>query len=250
MTKNVNLIQSIQRAINILNCFDKQNTELGLNEISKMTDLNVNTTRGIVNTLLANSLLSHNKINNVYSLGYFFMSKYNLLVNKIIEEAIKISNDTMYKISDKMNVTTMLQVIDYDNIYTVNTANPKNSHYILTSTHSYNFPLHATSSGKILLAYKNHLLDQIDFSVFTENTITDISTLKKELENILLNGYSTEIDEIGFGISSIAVPILDNNGALFGTLSVTALTPIILKIRNEVIEMLKEQSKFISTKIF
>ncbi|SQC98502.1 IclR helix-turn-helix domain [Fusobacterium necrophorum subsp. necrophorum] len=49
------VIQSIQRAINILNCFDQNNLVLSLNEISQKLDLNINTTRGLVNSLVVNN---------------------------------------------------------------------------------------------------------------------------------------------------------------------------------------------------
>ena len=53
------LIQSIQRAFEIIECFNEDNEELRLNDISTMLNLNINTTRGIVNTLVYFSYLEH-----------------------------------------------------------------------------------------------------------------------------------------------------------------------------------------------
>ena len=66
MEKSINVIQSIQRAINILNCFNQNELELSLNVISEKVKLNINTTRGLVNSLVANKLIYHNKKNNTY----------------------------------------------------------------------------------------------------------------------------------------------------------------------------------------
>ena len=53
-------IQSIQRAINILNCINEEYPSLSLSQISEQLNLHINTVRGIVNTLAVNGLLTHN----------------------------------------------------------------------------------------------------------------------------------------------------------------------------------------------
>lgn len=250
MEKNIKVIQSIQRAVNILNCFDNEHLELSLNTISQKVDLNINTTRGLVNSLVANDLISHNTKNNTYSIGNYFLLKSNLIVKNNINRAKDLSFDILDNLADTFNVSSRLQIITSDNIFTANIVNPKNSHYILTSTQESNFPLHATSSGKLLLLYRQKKLENLKLERFTENTITDTELLKKELEQININRYSTEYDEIGFGVSSIAVPIFDNNGFIFGTISVTALTPIIKKLKNEIVKELKKSVKILEKKLF
>ena len=234
MEKNINVIQSIQRAINILNCFNQNELELSLNVISEKVKLNINTTRGLVNSLVANKLIYHNKKNR----------------------AKELSTDLLDSLSQKFNVSSRLQIITDDSIFTALTVDPQNSHYILTSTKSLNFPLHATSSGKLFLCYKKKDLSKIKLEKFTENTIINIEKLKEELDRIKKNKYSTEIDEIGFGVSSIAVPIFDwrysneEISSIFGTISVTALTPIIKKLKLDIIKELKKIVKTLEMRLF
>lgn len=250
MEKNIKVIQSIQRAVNILNCFDYNNLELSLNSISQEVGLNINTTRGLVNSLVANDLISHNLETNTYSIGNFFLLKSNLIVKNNINRAKDLSLNLLNELSDKFKVSSRLQIITSDNIFTAVVVNPKNSHYILTSTQDSNFPLHATSSGKLLLKYKQKNLKNLNLEKYTENTITDIKVLKEELDLIEKNGYATEYDEIGFGVSSVAVPIFDNNGFIFGSISVTALTPIIKKLKKEIVKQLKFSTKELEKKLF
>ncbi|MFK4784375.1 IclR family transcriptional regulator [Fusobacterium sp. MFO224] len=250
MKKEIKIIQSIQRAVNILNCFDEKNMELSLKTISDRIDLNINTTRGIMNTLVLNELVSHDEKKNTYSIGNFFMLKSNLLQKSNINRAKELSVDLLTDLSEKFKVSSRLQIIESDNIFTAKTVNPKLSHYILTSTQSLNFPLHATASGKILLKYRNKNLEDLDLERFTENTITKKEALEKELQMIEKNGYATEFDEIGFGISSIAVPIFDNSNSIFGAISVTAITPIIEKLKDEIILELKALKDVLEKRIF
>lgn len=250
MEKNIKVIQSIQRAVNILNCFDYNNLELSLNTISQKVNLNINTTRGLVNSLVANNLMAHNLKTNTYSIGNFFLLKSNLIVKNNINRAKELSLSLLNNLSDKFNVSSRLQIIDSDNIFTAIVVNPKNSHYILTSTQDSNFPLHATSSGKLLIKYKQKKLENLTLEKFTEDTITDIISLKKELDTISKKGYSTEYDEIGVGVSSIAVPVFDNNRFIFGSISVTALTPIIKKMEKEIVKELKSSVKILEKDLF
>lgn len=249
MKKNIKVIQSIQRAINILNCFDKDNLELSLNEISQRLDLNINTTRGLVNSLVANDLIEHNIQTNTYSMGAYFALKSNLVKKNNIIRAKEVCLPYLIELTDKFTVSSRLQIITLDSIFTATTINPK-SHYILESTKQENFPLHATSSGKIFIKYRKRKIEELILEKFTENTITDIKILEEEILGIEKNGYSTEFDEIGFGISSIAVPIFDANSEIFGTISVTALTQVIKEKKVELIETIKEKVKDLEKELF
>ena len=111
MKKEIKIIQSIQRAVNILNCFDEKNMELSLKSISDRIDLNINTTRGIMNTLVLNELVSHDEKKNTYSIGNFFMLKSNLLQKSNINRAKELSVDLLTDLSEKFKVSSKLQII-------------------------------------------------------------------------------------------------------------------------------------------
>ena len=68
-------IQSVERAIKILDCFSLITPSLSLASISEMTGLNINTTRGLVNTLVENQLLLRDADTGNYKLGFYFVSK-------------------------------------------------------------------------------------------------------------------------------------------------------------------------------
>ena len=55
----------------------------------------------------------------------------------------------------------------------------------------------------------------------------------QELERIGRRGYSTEFDEFGVGISCIAVPILRNNGDLYGTVSIVASSSVVHEVQDQ-----------------
>lgn len=254
MKKDFRVIQSIQRAIDIINCFDDTKYKLSLPEISEQLSLNINTTRGIVNTLLYNGFLEHDVEENKYSLGLVFIPKADFISSHSVDRTRDIVRPYLKIIAEKYQVSSRLQLISNFNIFTVETINPENSRYILLTRLNTPFPLYATSSGKLYLYYlddktKENYLDTISYTKFTDKTITNKEELKKELDFIKVQGYSCEFEEVGIGISSLAVPLLNEKNKLIGTISITASTPIIESICEDAIKDIKKIVKDIKDEL-
>lgn len=87
-------------------------------------------------------------------------------------------------------------------------------------------PLHATASGKILLAHLNshdrrEALEQVVLERFTEHTITSVRRLEEELDAAQRLGYAVVAEEYEEGLNSIAAPIRDYAGMPSAALSVS-----------------------------
>ncbi|UCF56154.1 MAG: IclR family transcriptional regulator [Deltaproteobacteria bacterium] len=87
------------------------------------------------------------------------------------------------------------------------------------------FPLHCTGLGKILLAFMNpNERDPIlkgHLEHFTTNTITDVTVLNTELEQIRKQGYAVDREEITRGIMCVAAPVFYNEGGIVAAISLT-----------------------------
>lgn len=75
--ENGKTIQSVERALSIIQCIDQSANGLTLTELSEMLNLNVGTVRGLVMTLLNNGYLIKSEKNNRFFLGYEFLMKAN-----------------------------------------------------------------------------------------------------------------------------------------------------------------------------
>jgi len=87
-------------------------------------------------------------------------------------------------------------------------------------------PLHATSSGKVLLAYlpaeaRRNLLATADLKRFTERTVTSVEDLEIQFSAILRDGYVVSVEELEHGLNAVAAPIRDHMGAVVAALSVS-----------------------------
>ena len=77
-----------------------------------------------------------------------------------------------------------------------------------------------------------------NFSLIRQNTILTREALEAELDTIDQKGYSTEFEEIGLGISCVAVPILKEDNTLFGTVSIIASSSVIMSVLDTALEPL------------
>ena len=94
------------------------------------------------------------------------------------------------------------------------------------STHNWvgrGTPLHATSSGKVLLA---HAPDTVRESVlsgvlerYTDATITDPHTLRRQLEEIEARGWGVTVEELEIGLNAVAAPVRDADGQVTAAVS-------------------------------
>jgi DNA-binding IclR family transcriptional regulator len=85
-------------------------------------------------------------------------------------------------------------------------------------------PLHATSSGKVLLA---HAPDEIreealtDLPAYTAATITDPELLRRQLDATLHDGFAVTVGELEDGLNAVAVPVRDWTDTVIAALSVS-----------------------------
>jgi len=87
-------------------------------------------------------------------------------------------------------------------------------------------PLHATSTGKILLAHLDQeelerVLAVAGLKAYTEHTITTRKTLMAQLAEAREKGFATAFEELETGLNAAAVPVRDHTGAVVGALSVS-----------------------------
>lgn len=244
MKDDIKTIQSVQRAIDIMNCVGDAGRKITLNEISSKLELNINTTRGLVQTLLVNGFLSKDVEQGSYTLGYEFLTKSKLVYQLQVQRIRDIAISDMERISEKYGVSCWLQTSFYRGIYTVEILEAPGSHYSYAPKSGANLPLHASASGKLRIAYmpepeRKKILDSIQLEPLTEYTITDREKFADVIERVYSQGYATELEETDIGISSAGAPFFDVRGTLSGTLSVAASSVKLNRIMNDVIIDLK-----------
>jgi DNA-binding IclR family transcriptional regulator len=87
-------------------------------------------------------------------------------------------------------------------------------------------PLHATASGKVLLAWADTEVTSRTLAgelvEYTEQTITDPAVLEAELEKIREQGWASTAEEFEVGLNAIAAPIRGAIGDVVAAVGVSA----------------------------
>lgn len=246
------LIQSIERAVDILNCFELHHSRLTLGEISRQTGLNINTVRGLVNTLAARGLVTHDESTNTYRLGYYFMGRAKIIQSEI-DTYINLCRSAIDELADTYSITASIQMVQQDNIETVYCAYPRHAAYYIILSDYNDLPKHAMASGLLLLAYSDpsdEALEALSFHPFTPHTLQNAADLKKRLVQIRLDGYSQEIEEFALDVGSIAVPIFDPfQGQLIMTVSCTFFVKNLDRIKTDVLRDLQTIAHNVMTRL-
>jgi IclR family transcriptional regulator, acetate operon repressor len=90
------------------------------------------------------------------------------------------------------------------------------------------FPLHASSSGKVLLStYDGERLERFlrePLEQLTPTTITRPRALRRELAQVREQGFAATVDELEQGLAGVSVGIFSETRALLGSINVSGLS--------------------------
>ena len=138
-----------------------------------------------------------------------------------------------------------------DEIFAVNIAQSAPSEKFFTPRQyvGRRTPGHATSSGKVLLAFADRSAqDQVlnaKLETFTEHTITDPACLADELALTKERGWAVSNNEWDADMTAVAVPLLGLSGTVMAAVSITGFThdlpPETFKARAEELETLVQR---------
>jgi IclR family acetate operon transcriptional repressor len=86
-------------------------------------------------------------------------------------------------------------------------------------------PLHATSSGKAILAFlpparRDDILRALPLTRHTERTVTTTTALRAVLDDVRRAGIAVSVDEMVRGASGVAAPVFDRTGAVAGACTI------------------------------
>ena len=217
---NEKIIQSVDRAIKILNCFEN-NEELGVTEISKLVGLHKSTTFGLISTLYANGILEKNDNSGKYKLGL----KLFRLGTKVNSSLRHIVVPYLERLVNMYHETANLVILhDLSVIYLEKVESPLS--IAISTLVGGRQPLHCTAVGKAILANLSpeilkDKISRMELTKFTSNTICDKKTLIESLENIKKKGYAEDFEELEIGLYCIAAPILNHNNMPFAAISIS-----------------------------
>jgi len=213
-------VRAVERAVQVLSCFDAEHPERGVTEIAQVTGLHKATAHRIVVTLFNCGFLERTVSGDKYRLG-FRLAKLGLGALRRLDlrrEALPY----MQQLVDRFQEICDLGVFDEGQVLVIEKIDSE--HWLTIAARvGRHLPIHCTSSGKLLLAYlPSDIVEpllQAPFEACTARTITSPERLREELEMVRQRGYGVDDEEFEEGIRAVSAPIRDIDGNVIAALS-------------------------------
>lgn len=214
-----NTNNSIVKSIQLLNTFSMEKPRLRLKEISSMTGISQPTAYRMLTTLKQFGLVEQHS--STYSLGLGLLRYESIVLNSLTLRRVCMPYLEELSLKEKVNVN--LAVLEGGEVLYVARAETPYCRYGYFHV-GMRRPVYCTALGKILISQRSELISEIFTNGVikcTMNTITDEKEFRKEIEQVKLQGYATDLEEWQNGRNCIAAPIFDIAGNVIGGISIS-----------------------------
>ncbi len=218
-----NFAPAVEASAKIITFLAQCEQDIGISEISRGTGINKNMVFRILNTLENEGWVYCSEQKYGLTLLLFGLASKPISRLSLNTVAVPVLCDLLNKTGEStylgvLNGNKVLYIQHLDGVKDVRVAGRLGGEY----------PLHCSAPGKVLLAYadKDFIKEYITINLEkrTENTITLKESLLTELEKVRQNGYATDCEEFGNGITCVAAPVFDYTGKAVACVGNSALT--------------------------
>lgn len=219
------LVQSVDRAVNVLELLALRG-DAGVTEMATELGVHKSTASRLVAALELRDLVEQSRERGKYRLGFGIIRLAGATVGQL--DLTQQGRPVCESLAAELGETVNLAVADGDVVINVDqvwgSASVMSHNWIGRRT-----PLHATSSGKVLLAHMNpearrEILPSTEMERFTDYTITNPDQLRKELDGLAETGLGYALEEFEIGLKAVAAPIHSYDGAIVAALSAAGPT--------------------------
>ncbi len=198
---------------------------MGISEIAQKVGLHKATAYRIVSTLVRHRYLERAADGQKYRLGLALVSLGLVAMRRtdVRREAMPV----MSELAGRLNETCDLSVYNQGEVYFIEVVQGRRA-LTVSGAVGRSLPVHATASGKVLLAHLPEaeveaLLSQ-PLMAHTPRTITDPAELRKHLAIVRAQGYAFDDEELEPEVRAVSAPVRDGDGNVVAALSVTCPT--------------------------
>lgn len=185
--------------------------ELGTTDVARRTGISASTVSRQLGTLARLGLVEHIPATGRYRLGIRVLGLANAVLGRL--NLRDVARPSLEHLVREVGETATLSIPGDGEAITVDFV--PTDRYLQGVTRLGRPSIgHATSAGKVLLAFGDVPLPRGRLTAYTPATITDPAALADEIERIRRDGYSTAVDEREMGLTAIAAPVWDAAHAL------------------------------------
>lgn len=242
------LVQGLERGLAVIRAFSAERPTLTIAEVSRATGLTRAAARRYLRTLAALGYAVQNGDRfiltpRVLDLGFTYLSTLDVTT---------VAPPFMDQVASALQESCSVSVLDGHDIVYVARRAAKRIMSINLAVGS-RLPAHATSMGKVLLAYLpeeqlEHYLLSVVREPLTEHTLVEAAALRSELAAVRCRGWAVADEESELGVRSAAAPISGRDDEVRAAINVSvhAARVSLEQLQREHVPVLLEAARGIS----
>ncbi len=219
-------VQSVQRAIQLLQIFTRDDPEWGVADLGRKTGLPKSIVFRLLTTLQDEGLVEQNRDTSRYRLGRTILQIAAVYSGQ--NDIARVGDRYLRELVAQAGVGGLIGIFD-GTTYLCLLSVPSKSLLDIHLRPGDRRPAHATAAGKVLLA---GLADDAVRALFTDETLVAITPytvrtvdqLLRELDKVRSQGYSTNCDESFRGLTAVAAPIRNPRGQVVAAIALGWVT--------------------------
>lgn len=216
-------LQTLSRAIAVLDCFTQEHTELGVREIARMLGVSSSATGRLLVSMKELGILSQNPETRAYSMGSRVLT-WAGMYNAILDVHNR-AFPAIHALRQSTRETISLYVLDGNERLCIERLESPQSVRIVTRV-GRRLPLYAGSAGKVMLAFlpkasQEEILTAAPMRALTDRTITDPDVLRQELEVVREHGCAVSFGEWIVDAAGVAAPIFNHEAEVIAAVSIS-----------------------------
>ncbi|MCU9613060.1 IclR family transcriptional regulator [Caldibacillus lycopersici] len=224
MKQEKSSVQSVERALTILELLKENLSGLGITEIARDLAISKSTVHRLIQSLEKFGFVKQDVQTSKYLLGLKLVEFSDVILNSLDIRAV--ARPYLDEVAHEIKETIHLVVVENDELVYIDKMESPHS-IRMYSRIGRRAPFYCTGVGKAILAYlpdcdKNRIMEKESFKKYTEYTITSKEELQQHLQDIQLRGYSIDNQEHELGIRCVAAPIFNHENRVIAGISITA----------------------------
>jgi len=222
LNKSIYRVQALERALDILDCFNFQNRELSLFDVVHRTGLNKTTAKRLISNLTTRGYLQQDPHTRKYQLGMRLFELGGVVFSSF--SLRRAAAAPMTALQNKTGATVLLGVRIEDQLVYVD-KREGDGMIRISSDVGWRRPLHYGMLGMVLMAgiesgEVDRILEKFPLETHTAFSITDRDAFSLRLEEIRVQGYVIEKEEAVEGLMGIASPVRDYSRQVVAALGI------------------------------
>jgi IclR family pca regulon transcriptional regulator len=202
-------VSSLARGLAVMRAFGPDTPQMTLSEVAAATGLSPAVARRFLLTLVRLGYAAHDGKHfmlrpAVLELAAGYLSSINIA---------QLAQPHLQQLRDTTDDSTSLAALDGDDVIHVCYV-PSRRRYRFTVTNGSREAAYASAPGRAILAHLDaagldEFMSRTRLEARTDRTETSETRLREILDEVRLRGYAVVVDELEYGITGIAVPVID-----------------------------------------